>query len=177
MPTKRTLQQLYNFFAPGQPDRSITPDKVQDAIFTLIGGYGRISGNSSTTFTLEQNVWKVVNVATALAPGARQFSMPAPGRLQCLCPIPSLMINSGFLTLQVEGAAVFEVALGVNGSVDAASISALRLPPGGGFGTVPLQNDFLQNESDFVEIFIRRIDGSQNPSVTNIHLSGQTFTQ
>lgn len=177
MPTKRTLAQLNDLFAPGQPDRSITPDRVQDLILTLIGGYGRISGNSSTTFTLQQNEWKLVNVATSLAPGARQFSMPAPGRLQCLCPVPSLMVNTGFLTLQTSGPSIFEVALGINGTVDQGSVSALRLPPGGGAGTVPLHNDFLQQANDFVEVFIRRIDGNADPSVTHYHLSGQTFTQ
>jgi hypothetical protein len=177
MPTKRTIEQLYELFEPGQPDRSITPDRVQDLILTLLGGYGRISGNGSTPFTLSQNDWAVVDVVTTLATGARQFSMPQNGRLQCDCPVPSLMVNTGFLTLQANQAAVFEIALGRNGVVDSNSISAFRLPPGGGSGTVPLHNDFLQEQNDYVEVFIRRTDGSANPSVTHYLLSGQTFTQ
>ena len=177
MPTKRTIQQLYDFFEPGQQDRSITPDRVQDLILSLQGGYGRISGNSSTAFTLQQNVWKVVNIATTLAPGARQFVMPSPGRLQCLCEVPSLMVNTGFLTIQTNEASIYEVALGINGEVDSGSVAALRLPPGGGSGTVPLHNDFLQESNDFVEVFIRRIDGNVNPSVTHYHLSGRTYTE
>ena len=36
MPTRRSVEALYGFFEPGQPARSITPDRVQDVIATAL---------------------------------------------------------------------------------------------------------------------------------------------
>jgi hypothetical protein len=174
MPTKRTIAQLINFFAPGQDERSITPDRVQDLVQTMTGGYGRVYGNSSTTFTLTQNVWQVVNVETELSNTSRQFTMPSNGRLQCTCPVSSLMIVSGFLTLETDGPSEFEVAVFRNGVLEPASVNSVRLPPGGGSATVPVADDFTQEQNDFIETYIRRISGDRNPSVTHYFLSAIT---
>ena len=174
MATKRTIQQLLNFFAPGQNERSITPDRVQDLVQTMTGGFGRIYGNSSTTFTLAQNVWQVVNPVTQLSDTSRQFTMPANGRLQCTCPVPSLMVVSGFLTINTDGPSEFEVAVFRNGELEPGSVNAVRLPPGGGSLTTPIADDFVQEQNDFIEIYIRRVSGDRNPNVTHMYLSGRT---
>lgn len=177
MPQKRTIQELYDFFEAGQPDGAITPDRVQDLIMTLLGGYGRISGKNGAAIVMEDNTWTKIDLTTALSATSFQFTMPENGRLQCTCPIPSTMIVRGFVSIETDSASVFEVAVGVNGVVDEESIVDFRIPPGGGAATVPLFTDVLQELNDYVEAFIRRIDGNEDPTPAHIYLSGRTVTR
>lgn len=177
MPTKRTIQELYDFFQTGQPDGSITPDRVQDLILTLLGGYGRISGRAGDPIVMADNTWTKVDLTTTLSESSFQFTMPANARLQCTCPIPSTMIVRGFVSIETASASQFEVALGVNGTVDEDSIVDFRIPPGGGAATVPLFTDILQELNDYVEVFIRRVDGNEDPTPAHMYLSGRTVTR
>jgi hypothetical protein len=176
MPTKRTIQQLYDLFAPGQNERSITPDRVQDLIFTLIGAHGRISATEQKSFTLTTNVWQKVDIATELGAGARQFSMPQDGRLRCDCVTPSYLSVSGFLTFQANSASEFQVAIFKDSEIEVNTVVSARIPPGGGSATVPLNNDFISGAGEFLEVYIRRIDNTATPTVEQMYLSAWTRT-
>lgn len=176
MPTKRTIQQLYDLFAPGQDERSITPDRVQDLIFTLIGAHGRISATEQKDFTLTTNVWTKINIATELSEGARQFSMPQNGRLRCDCVTPSYLSVSGFLTFQTESASEFEVAIFKNDVIEPRTVVSARIPPGGGSATVPLNDDFVSGAGEFLDVYIRRINNTAIPTIDQMYLSAWTRT-
>jgi hypothetical protein len=181
MPTKRTIAALMAFFAPGQPDASITPDRVQDAILSLRPGFGRISLSSAVeTSIAETNTWTKVAGETVLGEGAFTFTMPEDGRLQCECPIPSRLEVEAVVSLTDGSQKEFELAFAKgNGDNPAAilseTIQVARFGPGGGTVEVKLMGDFTQAPGDYVEIWARNITDSTNITATRLYMRALTW--
>jgi len=175
MPAKRTVQQLYDLFAPGQAEGAITPDRVQDLILSVLPGFGRISLTAQVeTAIAETNVWVKLAGTTALGEGAFTFTMPQNGRLQCVCPVPSRMVISAAVTLTNGSQKEFEVALAKNGTIMTETIQGARFGPGGGSVEASLLGDFAQQQNDHVEIWVRNLTDTTNVTATQFYLRGMT---
>lgn len=176
MPTKRTIQQLYDFFAPGQAARSITPDRVQDLVLTLRPGFGRISLSSQVlTDIATVNVYQKLEGVTALADGAFTFSMPQNGRLQCNCPIPSLLRAEAVMSLQNGSQKNYELAFAKNGTILPETAQVVRFGPGGGNVEAVLIGDFVQAPGDYVEVWVRNLTDTTNVTATSLTVRAMTF--
>jgi len=176
MATKRTISALDAFFAPGQPPRSITPDRVQDLILSLRPGFGRISltGTAQTSIA-SVNTWVKIAGTTALADGAFTFSMPQNNRLQCNCPVPSRLEAEAVLTLTDGSQKQFEVAFAKNGTILAESVQAVRFGPGGGSVEAVLACDFVQAQGDYIEVWTRNVTDSTNITADRLYMRARTF--
>jgi hypothetical protein len=178
MATKRTIAQLMAFFAPGQDDGAITPDRVQDLLFSLQGGWGRINLTGSPVQTeLTVGEWAKVSGETVLVAHSNQFTMPANNRLQCVCPVPSVMECAAVVTLGSAPNQMFELALARNGDVNGATVTRARIAAGGDAVTVPLMMDFVQAANDYAEVWIRNLTSGANPTITSLHLRARTYVQ
>jgi hypothetical protein len=181
MPTKRTIQQLYDFFASGQPARSITPDRVQDTILSLRPGFGRLSLSQSVETNIATvNVYQKLAGVTVLGEGAFTFTMPANGRLQCECPIPSRLEVEAVISLTNGSQKEFELAFAKGNGDDAASllshtVQGVRFGPGGGTVEVKLMGDFTQAPGDYVEIWARNITDATNITATRLYMRASTW--
>lgn len=176
MPTKRTIQQLNNLFAPGQPARSITPDRVQDLILTLRPGYGRISLASQVLTNIATvNVYQKLEGVTTLADGAFTFAMPENGRLQCNCPIPSLLRAEAVMSLQNGSQKNYELVFAKNGTVLPETAQVIRFGPGGGNVEIVLMGDFVQAQGDYIEVFVRNLTDTTNVTATRFYMRAITF--
>jgi hypothetical protein len=175
MPTKRSIQQLYDFFEPGQPAASITPDRVQDLILSVLPGFGRISLTAQVGTSITQtNQWVKLAGTTALGEGAFTFTMPQNGRLQCVCPVPSRMTISAAVTLTNGSQKDFQVALARNGEIMTETIQGVRFGPGGGSVEASLFGDFAQQQNDHVEIWVRNITDTTNITATKLYMRAMT---
>jgi hypothetical protein len=175
MPIKRTIQQLYDFFEPGQPDASITPDRVQDLTLSLRPGFGRISLATPVTTTITTtNVWVKMAGETVLGPNAFTFSMPENNRLQCNCPVPSLLTASAVVSLTNGSQTNFEVAFAKNGDILPETIQMLRFGPGGGAQEATLMGDFEQAQGDFIEIWVRNTSSTADVTAESLYLRAMT---
>lgn len=176
MPTKRTIQQLYDFFNAGLPARSITPDRVQDLILSLRPGYGRIALSSQTqTDIATVNVYQKLAGVTALGDGAFTFSMPENGRLQCNCPIPSLLRAEAIMSLQNGSQKDFEIAFAKNGAILSETAQIVRFGTGGAKVEAMILGDFVQAQGDYIEVFIRNLTDDTNVTATRFYLRAMTF--
>lgn len=176
MPTKRTIQELYDLFQAGQAEGSITPDRVQDLILSLRPGYGRISLSSQVqTDIATVNVYQKLEGVTVLGPGAFTFSMPENGRLQCNCPVPSLLRAEAVVSLQNGSQKDFELALAKNGTILPETAQLVRFGPGGGKIEAVVIGDFVQEQGDHVEVWVRNLTDATNVTATRVHLRAMTF--
>jgi hypothetical protein len=181
MPTKRTTQDIFGQFEPGQPAGVITPDRVQDAVFSVLPGFGRISLSAQTeTSIATQDDWVKVAGTTVLGDGAFTFSMPQNNRLQCNCPVPSRLIVDAALSFTNGSQKNFEVALAKGNGDDPPaildiSIQALRFGPGGGAVEIALLGDFIQAQGDFVEVWIRNTTDNTNATCARLYMRAMTF--
>jgi hypothetical protein len=176
MPTKRTIQQLYDLFQPGQPDASITPDRVQDLILSLRPGYGSLSlVTSALTSIPSVNTWVKLAGITELRDGAFTFSMPQNNRLQCNCPVPSVIRFEAAITLTNGSQKDFQLAIAKNGALLNDTIQAVRFGPGGGSEEVVLLGDFLQAQGDYIEVFVRNVTDATDITATQFFMRAMTF--
>ena len=176
MPTKRTIQQLYDLFAPGQPDNSITPDRVQDMILSLRPGFGRISITTAVeTVITTQGEWVKLAGVTTLGPDAFTFSMPQNGRLQCNCPVPSRMVIDGAVSLQNGSQTTYEVALAKNGAVMTETAQPVRFGPSSGIIEVVGFADFVQAQGDYIELWVRNTTSTANITALGMYLRAMTY--
>jgi hypothetical protein len=176
MPTKRTIDQLYALFAPGQAAGSIGPDRVQDLILSLRPGFGRISLATPVETTITtQGEWVKLAGVTALGDGAFTFSMPENGRLQCNCPVPSRIVIDGAVSLQNGSQTNFEVAIAKNGSVLPETVVMVRFGPGGGAVEAVLFGDFTQAQGDYVEVWARNTSSAANVTALALYLRAMTY--
>jgi hypothetical protein len=176
MPTKRTIQQLYDLFQPGQPPRSITPGMVQDLILSLRPGYGSLSLVSSALTDIPAvNDWVKLAGVTELRDGAFTFSMPQNNRLQCNCPVPSIIRFEAAITLTNGSQKDFQLAIAKNGAVMDDTIQAVRFGPGGGSEEVVLLGDFLQAQNDYIEVFVRNVTDATDITATRFFMRAMTF--
>jgi hypothetical protein len=176
MPTKRTIQQLYDLFEPGQVAGSITPDQVQDLILSLRPGFGRISLVTAVETTITtQGEWVKLAGVTELGGGAFTFSMPQNGRLQCNCPVPSRIVVDAAVSLQNGSQTNFEVAIARNGVVMPETAAMLRFGPGGGTQDAVSLGDFVQAQGDYVELWARNMTSTANVTAVALHLRAMTF--
>jgi hypothetical protein len=176
MATKRTIAALNALFAPGQPPRSITPDRVQDLILSLRPGFGRISlASSAETSIASVNTWVKIAGTTALADGAFTFSMPANNRLQCNCLVPSRLEAEAVLSLTNGSQKEYEIAFAKNGTVLTDTIQSVRFGPGGGTVEAVIVCDFVQAQGDFIEVWVRNVTDSTNITATRLYMRARTF--
>jgi hypothetical protein len=176
MPTKRTMEQLYAFFETGQADGAITPDRIQDALFTMQGGWGRISLTSSALTNITAvDTWVKAAGTTALAAHSQQFTMPENNRLQCTCPIPSIMEISATVSIVDGNNRNFQIALARNGSLMTETITTVRLGPGGDTEEAFLIGDFSQELNDYVEVWVRNISDSTDVTITSLNMRARTY--
>jgi hypothetical protein len=176
MATKRTMDQLYAFFAPDQADGAITPDRIQDAIFTMQGGWGRISlAETALTTIAAVNTWTKLAGTTTLAAHSQQFTMPANNRLQCVCPIPSVMEVTASVSIVDGNNKSFEVAIARNGTVIPESIVTIRLGSGGDVEEGVVFADFQQELNDYVEIWVRNITDDTDVTATRLNMRARTY--
>jgi hypothetical protein len=176
MPTKRTMEQLYAFFAPGQADGAITPDRIQDALFTMQGGWGRINLTASALTNITAvNTWVKAAGSTALAAHSQQFTMPENNRLQCTCPIPSIMEISATLSIVDGNNKTIQLALARNGSVMTETITTIRLGSGGDTEEGTLLGDFAQELNDYVEVWVRNITDGTDVTITSLNMRARTY--
>lgn len=176
-PIRRPLQALFDLFQTGQPERSITPDRVQDTIQSLRPAWGRISANaaSGTANVQAVNTWYKISIDTTLGPNARGFSQPENNRLQCACSVPALAISTATLTVSSGANIVWEVAIAKNGVISPESVEKIRIGPGGGSLSATMHADFTQSQGDFTEVWIRNTTNTDNPTITGLYLSTLTF--
>jgi hypothetical protein len=171
------MEQLYAFFAPGQAAGAITPDRVQDALFTMQGGWGRISLTASAATDITAvNTWVKAAGTTALAAHSQQFTMPANNRLQCTCPIPSIMEISATLSIVDGNNKTIQLALARNGTIMAETITTIRLGSGGDTEEGVLIGDFAQELNDYVEVWVRNTTDSTDVTVTALNMRARTYT-
>lgn len=176
MPTKRTIDELYALFAPGQPAASITPDRVQDLVLTLQGGWGRMSlVESAQTVIVQSGSWVKAAGVTALAEHSQQFVMPENNRLQCVCPIPSIMEVAAVISIVNGNNKTFEAAIAVNGEVRPESVRTFRIGSGGDVVEAVILDDFLQAEGDYVEVWIRNLTDAADATITRLYLRARTY--
>jgi hypothetical protein len=178
MATKRTASQLNDLFQPGQAEGSITPDRVQDLILSLRPGFGRISLVTPVQTTITtQNVWVKLAGVTELGPSAFTFAMPENNRLQCNCPVPSRLVASAAVSLQNGSQTDFDVALAKNGDILPETVQMVRFGPGGGAEEAALFGDFLQEQGDFVEIWVRNKTNTGNVTAQALNMRAMTYVQ
>lgn len=176
MPTKRTMEQLYAFFATGQADGAITPDRIQDALFTMQGGWGRISLASSALTTIAAvNTWTKLAGTTTLAAHSQQFTMPENNRLQCTCPIPSVMEVSATIALLDGNNKTFQVAIAKNGTILAETIAPIRFASAGTSLEAVLLADFSQTLNDYIEVWVRNITDDTDVTMTALNMRARTY--
>jgi hypothetical protein len=171
------MQQLYAFFAPGQAAGAITPDRVQDALFTMQGGWGRISLTASApTDITAVNTWVKAAGTTALAAHSQQFTMPENGRLQCTCPIPSIMEIAATGSIQGGNNKTLQVAFARNGVIMTETVTTIRLDSSGAAQEGVLIGDFAQELNDYVEVWVRNITDGTDVTVTALNMRARTYT-
>jgi hypothetical protein len=181
MATKRSLATLDGFFSPDQLAGSITPDRVQDVIFSLRPGFGRIALTAQAETSIASvNTWTKVAGTTALGPGAFTFAMPQNNRLQCDCPISSLLVASAAVTLTDGSQKEFELAFATgNGATPATimpeTVQGFRFGPGGGTTEVVLFGDLVQQPGDYLEVWVRNVTDDTNVTATRLYVRAQTF--
>lgn len=175
MPTKRSISQLYELFEPGQAEGSITPDRVQDLILSVLPGFGRISLTAQVETSIASiNEWVKLAGTTELGEGAFTFTMPENNRLQCVCPVPSRMAISAAVTLTNGSQKNFEAALARNGVIMPETVQVARFGPGGGSVEVVLLGDFAQEQNDHVEVWVRNITDDTNVTATKLYMRAMT---
>jgi hypothetical protein len=181
MPTKRTMSQLYAFFQPGQSAGAITPDRVQDLLFSLQGGWGSMStdplpeGPPAATVIDNVSEWKKAVAVTGLAEHSQQFTMPANNRLQCVCPVPSLMEISATVNVIGGNNKTIQIALAKNDEIIDTSSAIVRLGAGGDTEEATLFADFLQAQNDYVEVWVRNLTDATNITVTRLNMRARTY--
>lgn len=176
MPTKRTMEQLYAFFATGQAAGAITPDRVQDALFTMQGGWGRISLASSALTTISAiNTWTKAAGTTTLAAHSQQFTMPANNRLQCTCPIPSIMEVTASVSVLNGNNKTYELAIAKNGTVIPESVAPVRFGSAGTPLEAVMFADFQQGANDYIEIWVRNITDDADVTMTALNMRARTY--
>jgi hypothetical protein len=170
------MEQLYAFFAPGQAAGAITPDRVQDALFTMQGGWGRINLTASApTDITAVNTWVKAAGTTALAAHSQQFTMPENGRLQCACPIPSIMEIAATVSIVDGNNKTVQLALARNGTVMNETITTVRLGSAGNSEEGVLIGDFAQELNDYVEIWVRNTTDDTDVTVTALNMRARTY--
>jgi hypothetical protein len=176
MPTKRTIAELFAFFATGQPSRSITPDRVQDLIETLREGFGRISLTSQLTTTIPAvNQWVAAAGVTTAAAACQCFDMPQNGRLRFIGLKPSRVIIEASVNITDGNNKVFEVALAKNGNVMPETVRVIRLGAGGDIGGSAIMGDFDAVQNDFVEVYIRNVTDNTDAIFTKLYLRARSY--
>lgn len=176
MAAKRTMSALQAFFEPGQPAGSITPDRVQDAIFSLQGGWGRISLTAPALTTITtQGQWVKAAGTTELAQYGQQFDMPQNGRLRATSPVPSILDVSAVISIEDGANKTFEAAIALNGNILESTIRTIRLGSSGAIEEAVILADFLQAENDYVEIFLRNMTDAADVTVTRLYMRARTY--
>ena len=179
MAQRRSIANIQALFAPGQPNGSITPDRVQDLIQSLRPGFGRISlsGSPQETAISQVNTWVKASVTTELGDGSFTFAMPENNRLQCNCSIPSVLVVDGGVSIQAPPNTTFEIAAAKNGTIDQKSITRLRMGAGGSVESCAINTDFVHAQGDFVELWIRNTTNDNNLTVVGFYLAIQSFVK
>ena len=171
-PTRRTLDTLFDYFEAGQAAGSITPDRVQDLVQSLIPGFARISSNgeSNATSITEANQWTKIDLTTTLAANARGMTMPQSNRILCGCPVPAIGIIDATVSVTSSPNQTFEVGIAKNGEIETESVERVKVGSGGDSVSVSCHADFEQSDGDYIELWIRNTTGTANPTVSGLYL-------
>lgn len=171
-PTRRTLDTLYDYFEAGQAAGSITPDRVQDLVQSLIPGFARISSNgeSNATSISEVNEWTKIDLTTTLAANARGMTMPQSNRILCGCPVPAIGIIDATLSIQSANNQTFQVAIAKNGTIESESVETIKIGSGGDSVSVSMHADIEQVSGDYIELYVRNTETTENPTVSGLYL-------
>jgi len=171
-PTRRTLDTLFDYFEAGQAAGSITPDRVQDLVQSLIPGFARISSNgeSNATSITEANQWTKIDLATTLAPNARGMTMPESNRILCGCPVPAIGIIDASMSIQSANNQTFQVAIAKNGTIESESVETVKIGSGGDSVSVTIHADIQQVSGDYVELYVRNTATTENPTVSGLYM-------
>ena len=175
MATRRTQEQLQALFASGQPAGSITPDRVQDAIYTLRPAYARISVTApALTVIATENEWTKLAGTTALGAGAFGFSMPEDNRIRCDLELPAITTITAAVSLQGAANTNVDVAIAVNGDIRTTSIQTVRIPTGGDAEGVILA-DFVSQPGDFFGVWARNTSNASDFTAARLVLRVEAF--
>lgn len=176
MATRRTQAELQAFFAAGQPAGAITPDRVQDAILTLRPAYARLSVTTAAeTNITAQNTWTKLAGTTALGAGAFGFSMPQNNRLVCNVEQQCITTVTAAVSLE-DGANVnFEVGIYKNGALMPESVQSVRIPTGGGKVDAVILADFVSEQNDFFEVWVRNTSNDANVTAAQMVMRVEAF--
>lgn len=176
MGTKRTISALMDLFAPGQAEGSITPDRVQDLVETLRGGWGRIRLDApAATNITAQNVFVKAAGTTIECPECYGFDMPEDNRLRYTGSVEARIEVAAGVNVTDGANRAFELAFAVNGVIREETARVVRLGPGGDVEGAVLLGDFRGNENDYVEIWIRNLTDTQNPTLTRLYLRARAY--
>lgn len=176
MPTKQTIAALMAFFAPAQAEGSITPDRVQDLVETLRGGWGRFRlDNSAATNITAQNVWVKAAGTTIECPECYGFDMPEDNRLRYTGSVEARIEVAAGVNVSDGPNRAYELAFAVNGAIREETARVVRLGPGGDVEGAVLLGDFRGNENDYVEIWVRNLTDTQNPTLTRMYLRARAY--
>lgn len=176
MATKRTLAALDAFFEPGQAPRSITPDRVQDLIETLRGGWGRINLTAQViTDITTVGEWVKISGTTALSGDAWAFDMPVNDRLRYTGIVPSRVEVTAAINLTDGNNKTFEVALAKNGVVLADTARTVKIETGGDIDGAVVIGDFQAVTNDYVEIFVRNLTDSTDVTITKMYMRARSY--
>lgn len=176
MPTKRTISQLMGFFAPGQAEGAITPDRVQDAVETLRGGWGRMNLDApAVTPIATVNTWVKASGTTIECSECYGFDMPENNRLRYTGDVEARVEIAAGVNVTDGANKVFEVAFARNGNILEDTARVLRLGGGGDVEGATLLGDFRGNSGDYVEIWIRNLTDAADPTVTRLYLRARAY--
>jgi hypothetical protein len=174
--TVRPIATLTGLFAPGQAPLAITPDRVQDVIDTLRGGWGRISLTTpSVTVIAAQNEWTKVADATALGGGALLFDMPENNRLRYTGTVPARVEVAASLDLVNGNNTTFEAAVYVNGAILLESVHQIRLGSGGAVETAVILADFQAVTGDYAELWVRNLTDASDVTATRLYMRARSY--